>query len=382
MAGLIGLLAGGAVGTLMKHEQAKNQAEYQQRQNAAQLLLQAAGTNPGILDLPESKKLMTQIAGPDGYAIAQKTAQLHATAQTQFNQVADGSPPPPQGGGSPSAAGQLMGAAVPQGGPAPQAQAPAGQGPQGAAPQQQVQDPETPQAIDEHIAKIGAFARNNPQFAAQAKEAIQELRDKRDSMFKEQEFAETRKDREQAHADTEADRESARTDRMQVHADSMSMSASLREQALQQQKSDEDFKNQLAKSNQDLTKARDEEARNQHLQAAAGKIDSQRDKILDDFGKATTFEARSAAEPRVKTFNDSALNFYAAHPDSTPPTLLNFTAGKKGTLGIGGADPTVDTLEPQYKDNKGQKGWSYDLGNGKSKFIPDPTIKTKKANGS
>lgn len=157
--------------------------------------------------------------------------------------------------------------------------------------------------------------------------------------------------REEFHADTEADRAQSRAIQAQSHADTEAA-------RVQAQADSKQFREASLKMEQE----RDDEKKAAQLENLQKGLDSSRDKILADFSKTPT----PAVKARVDSYNSSASQFYKKHAAAGAPTLLKYSEepGK-----IYGSTPKVEAAPPQYGTNKktGQSGWIDADGN----FYPD-----------
>lgn len=339
MAGALGLLTGLGLGAASGAVQERAQ----KRQQHDSMLFDFYSKNPTLVaDSPEAQKFINRYAGGDTAQAFIGMAQHAKAASEQFGQITGG-------GGAPSAA-------------------PATGGPQ---------LPMDTSKIEDEQRKLTAFQAtpDGQMFEQQHPGAIKahiDLLDKHLArMQHDQEFQENQKRETANAANAETDKKQAEADRQEARAAAQASTAQARAEA-----------DQFKKFQEQHMQEQDDEKRQKLSDDQQKVIEANRDKLLADFEKLPD-SAKPAAEARVNGYNAMASQFYRKHADAGAPTLLKFTAGKKGSFGplnVGGVAPTVEAVPPQYGTNKktGQSGWLDADGN----FYPEGAASSVASGGS
>ena len=329
MAGALGLLLGAGVGAAAGEIRQKRQ----QQQKHDDALFDFYSKNPTLVaDSPDAQKFVTKYGGKDTAAAFIGMANHTKAAAEQFGKITGGE----QQGGAASGG-------APTAGPVPAA------GGQSSLPMD-------PNAIEEEQRKLTAFQatddgrifeRNNP---GAIKAHIDLLEKHAARLQHDQEFQANQKRETQSHQDVEADKKQAEADRQEARKATQSLMAQNKAES-----------NQFKQFQEQHMQEQDEEKRQKLADDQQKVIDSNRDKLLADFEKLPS-GAKANAEARVTGYNAMASTFYRKHSDAGAPTLLKFNPGKKGSMGplnIGGTDPTIEAVPPQYGTNKktGATGW-------------------------
>jgi hypothetical protein len=284
-------------------------------------------------------------------------SEHHKAGMAAMQKAEGGAEPAPGGAPSPGGAAAPMGMAMAQGG-----QQPASGG--APAPAQQHGADDSPEAIDAHIQAIQGAADKYPELQELADKHISQLKDKRDSLEKHQDFQIRQQEWQQNQQRMEQNTQTMQ----QLRAQGLEDSKEARAASLQMRQAEVEGRQQLAQITLGMKQSQDHEQVQQHAQMALANLTT-RAKALSaspvDQAKLQLPAFNAQVKALKKQLKDSGMPEIA---DTLTPLKIGEEPGKLWGTNPAIVEDTGDSAEApvasksgkkMVKDPKSPSGWSY-----------------------